>query len=77
MAQVVRGGPADKAGVRAGDVITAIEGKGIQDSVVAMAVIAGLKPGKDVRFQVTRSEKPIDLAINVAKRPRAARQQRQ
>ena len=77
VAQVVRGGPADKAGVKAGDVITGIEGKGIQDSVVAMSVIAGLKPGKDVRFQVTRSEQAIDLAINVAKRPRVARPQRQ
>ena len=75
VAQVVRGSPADKAGVKAGDVITAIEGKGIQDSVVAMAVIAGLKPGKDVKFQMTRSEKAIDIAINVAKRPRAQRQQ--
>jgi serine protease DegQ len=77
VAQVVRGGPADKAGVKAGDVITGIEGKSIQDSVVAMAVIAALKPGQDVKFQLTRSEKPIDIAINVAKRPRAQLQQRQ
>ena len=77
VAQVVRGSPADKAGVRAGDVITAIDGNGIQDSVAAMAVIAGLKPGADAKFQLTRSEKAIDLAVNVAKRPRATRQQRQ
>ena len=77
VAKVVRGSPAEKAGVKAGDVITSIESKGIQDSVAAMAVIAGLKPGQDVKFQVTRSEKVIDLAINVAKRPRAPRLQRQ
>ena len=77
VAQVVRGSPADKAGVKAGDVITAIEGKGIQDSVAAMAAIASLKPGKDAKFQLTRSEKAIDLAVNVAKRPRATRQQRE
>ncbi len=77
VAQVVRGSPADKAGVKAGDVITAIDGKGIQDSVAAMAVIAGLKPGQDSKFQLTRSEKAIDLAVNVAKRPRASRQQNQ
>ena len=77
VAQVVRGSPADKAGVKAGDVITAIEGKGIQDSVAAMAIIAGLRPGKDAKFQLTRSEKAIDIAINVAKRPRPPRQQRQ
>ena len=77
VAQVVRGSPADKAGVKAGDVITAIEGKGIQDSVAAMAAIASLKPGKDAKFQLTRSEKAIDLAVNVAKRPRATRQPRE
>ena len=77
VAKVMRGSPAEKAGVKAGDVITAIEGKNIQDSVAAMAVIAGLKPGKDAKFQLTRSEKGIDLAINVAKRLRAPRQQRQ
>ena len=77
VAQVVRGSPADKAGVKAGDVITGIDGKNIQDSVTAMAVIAGLKPGQDARFQLTRSEKAIDLAVNVAKRPRAPRLQRQ
>ena len=77
VAKVVRGGPAEKAGVKAGDVITSIESKGIQDSVAAMAVIAGLKPGQDVKFQLTRSERVIDLAINVAKRPRAPRSQRQ
>ena len=77
VAQVVRGSPADKAGVKAGDVITGIDGKNIQDSVAAMAVIAGLKPGQDARFQLTRSEKAIDLAVNVAKRPRAPRLQRQ
>ena len=77
VAQVVRGSPADKAGVMSGDVITGIDGKNIQDSVTAMAVIAGLKPGQDARFQLTRSEKAIELAVNVAKRPRDPRRQRQ
>ena len=77
VAKVVRGSPADKAGVKPGDVITAIDGNGIQDSVAAMAVIAGLKPSKDAKFQLTRSQKAIDVVINVAKRPRVSRQLRQ
>ena len=76
VAQVVRGSPADKAGVKAGDVILAIEGKNIQDSVAAMAAIASLKPGQDAKFQLTRSEKAVDLAINIAKRPHPPRQLR-
>ena len=68
VATVVRGHPADKAGVKVGDVITGIEGKSIQDSVAAMAVIAALKPGKDAKFQLTRSGKAIELTVNIAKR---------
>ncbi|MEO8384203.1 MAG: trypsin-like peptidase domain-containing protein [Betaproteobacteria bacterium] len=68
VATVVRGHPADKAGVKVGDVITGIEGKSIQDSVAAMAVIAALKPGKDAKFQLIRSAKQIELTVNIAKR---------
>ena len=68
VATVVRGHPADKAGLIVGDVITGIEGKSIQDSVEAMAVIAALKPGKDVKFQLTRSGTAIELTVNIAKR---------
>ena len=68
VATVVRGHPADKAGVKVGDVITDIEGKTIQDSVAAMAVIAALKPGNDAKFQLTRSGKAIELTVNIAKR---------
>ena len=77
VAKVVRDSPAEKAGVKAGDVITSIESKNIQDSVAAMAVIAGLKPGQDAKFQLTRNEKTINLAINVGKRRPVSRLQRQ
>ena len=68
VATVVRGDPADKAGLKVGDVITGIDGKNIQDSVAAMAVIAALRPGKDAKFQLTRSGKAIELTVNIAKR---------
>ena len=73
VAQVTRGGPADKAGMKVGDVIDQIQGKSIQDSVAAMAVIAALKPGENARFIVTRQQKDVELAVNIAKRPRPPR----
>ncbi|MBL0122229.1 MAG: trypsin-like peptidase domain-containing protein [Betaproteobacteria bacterium] len=73
VAQVNRGGPADKAGMKVGDVISQIQGKSIQDSVAAMAIIAALKPGEDAKFTVTRQQKDVELAVNVAKRPRPPR----
>jgi serine protease DegQ len=73
VAQINRGGPADKAGMKVGDVISQIQGNSIQDSVAAMAIIAGLKPGEDAKFTVTRQQKDIELAVNIAKRPRPPR----
>ena len=73
VANVTRGGPADRAGMKVGDVISRIEGQSIQDSVAAMAVIAALKPGDNAKFNVTRQTKDIELAVNVAKRPRPSR----
>jgi serine protease DegQ len=75
VAQVTRGGPADKAGMKVGDVINKIQEKSIQDSVAAMAVIAALKPGENAKFTVIRKQQVIDLAVNVARRPRPPRTQ--
>ena len=73
VAQVTRGGPADKSGMKIGDVIIQIQDKSIQDSVAAMAVIAGLKPGENAKFTVTRNQQDMELNVNIAKRARPAR----
>jgi serine protease DegQ len=73
VAQVTRGGPADKAGMKVGDVINQIQGKSIQDSIAAMAVIAALKPGENAKFTVTRQHQDIELGVKIAKRPRPPR----
>jgi len=69
VAQVTKGGPADKGGMKSGDVIVGVDGKSIQDSVAAMAAIAALKPGSTAKFKVTRSQKDIELGVTVARRP--------
>ncbi len=66
---VSKGYPADKAGLKAGDVITSIDAKPIQDSVAAMAVIAGLKPGAAAKFLVIRNQQEMTLTVNIGKRP--------
>ena len=73
VAQVTRGGPADKAGMKVGDVINEIQGKSIQDSIAAMALIAALKPGDTAKFTLTRQQQDIELGVNIAKRPRPPR----
>lgn len=73
VSSVSRGSPADKGGLKTGDVIISIEGKPIQDSVAAMAAIAALKPGTSAAFGVIRNQKETTLNIEIGKRPRAQR----
>jgi putative serine protease PepD len=53
---VAAGGPADKAGLKAGEVITAIDGRAIPDQQSLASVLSGLQPRQSVSVQVTRAD---------------------
>jgi len=55
IAQVSAGGPAASAGLRAGDVITSVDGSEIQTEAQLAALLAGLTPGMQVYLAYTRS----------------------
>ena len=65
VADVVKGGPAEKAGVKAGDVIVEFDRKEIKDSSDLPAVVARVAPGTSVQLKVTREGKQISLPITV------------
>lgn len=54
--EVGSGGPADKAGIKVGDVITAVAGKPTPTSVDLSAVLAQLKPGQTVKVALMRQD---------------------
>lgn len=56
---VAPGGPAAAAGIEAGDVITAIDGKPIRfkDSVALLEALSLVKPGQRVKFAVTHKQR--------------------
>jgi S1-C subfamily serine protease len=56
IAAVTPGGPAAKAGLRPGDVITAVNGMATPDTETLAAVLAGLRPGKQVSLSVTKAD---------------------
>ncbi|MFC4160084.1 Do family serine endopeptidase [Chitinimonas lacunae] len=67
---VVRGGPADKAGIKPGDVLISIDGKPIPDSAAMLNVIAGLTPGQLTETRVLRNGKQQSFKVKIGKRPR-------
>ena len=55
VAAVTPGGPAAKAGLRPGDVITAVNGTATTGTETLAAVLAGLRPGQQVSLNVTKA----------------------
>ncbi|MFJ5446268.1 Do family serine endopeptidase [Methylobacillus methanolivorans] len=69
VAGVVRGGPADKAGLRPGDILLEIDGREVIDSSTMLNVISNLKPEKKVMIKLARNENELTLPIMIGKRP--------
>jgi S1-C subfamily serine protease len=54
--QLVSGGPAGKAGIRAGDRIVSIDGSTISSVSDVSAELAGMKPGQQVKIGLVRAD---------------------
>jgi serine protease Do len=69
IAGVEKGGPADKSGLEAGDVILKFDGKAIAASSDLPRVVAAVKPGKTVSAEVLRKGATKTLSITVGEAP--------
>jgi serine protease DegQ len=74
IAGVVRGGPAAKAGIRTGDIVTEVAGTPISDTTTMLNLIAQLPPGREIVIKVARANQSIDVKLQVATRPRPQRE---
>jgi serine protease DegQ len=71
IAGVVRNGPADRAGVRPGDILLTVQGKPVSDTSQMLSLIAQLAPGEKAQLTVMRKNREATLDVMVGKRPRA------
>jgi len=66
---VLEGGPADRAGMRPGDVLIGINNESIKDVRDLLNKIAQTEPGHVLKIQVIRKSKEFDMQLQVGKRP--------
>jgi S1-C subfamily serine protease len=67
---VETGTPADKAGIKAKDIITAVDGQTIDQNHPLTTVIQMHQPGQTVKVTVWRSGKTLTLSVKLAPHPK-------
>jgi serine protease Do len=69
VADVFEGDPAEKAGLRTGDVIVAIDGAKIKDTHELLQKVGRIRVGAETRVTVLRNGKEMSFTITVSERP--------
>lgn len=69
ISEVVRGGPADHAKVKAGDILLSVDGKPLIDSTSMLETVAALQPGKLVTLKLLRNQREIAVQVKIGRRP--------
>ena len=67
---VLQNGPAGQAGIKPGDVITAVNGKPVANVTELLGAVAALKPGVAALVSVQRADKNTQISVTPAKRQR-------
>src|ERR1700744_3709092 len=69
VAGVLKSGPADRAGIKPGDILISVNGQEITDTTRLLNVIAQIKPGTSAKVHLVRKGREIDLDVTIGKRP--------
>ena len=69
IAQTLRNGPADKAGIKPGDVIQKVNGIEAKTARVMVDLVADIQPGEDVKIELTRDGNSHTVHVEVIERP--------
>jgi serine protease DegQ len=74
VAGVLKNGPADRAGIKPGDILVRVDGQDITDTTRLLNLIAQIKPGTNAKIHLVRKNREMDLDVMIGKRPPPPRQ---
>ena len=69
VSEVVAGGPAEKTGIKRGDIIVQIDGKSVKNTSELRSIVSRTSPDKKVPVKVIRSGKEITIDVVLGKSP--------
>lgn len=65
VAEVMKGGPAAKAGIKVDDVILSVDGREVDDSSTLRNLVAGIPVGKVVKLGIVRGGKKLTIPVTI------------
>jgi serine protease DegQ len=69
IAGVMRNGPADRGGLKPGDILVGVNQQPVSDTTTMLNDIAQLKPGDTAKLSVVRGTQQLTLDVKIGKRP--------
>lgn len=69
IAGVLNNSPAERAGLKPGDILVGINGQEVTDSSSMLNLVSNLKPEKQATLKIVRAQQEINIPITVGKRP--------
>jgi serine protease Do len=72
VSDVLAGGPAEKAGLKDGDVVRKLNGQVVDDPGQFTAMITNLNPGTEVTLDILREGQPVTIKVTLGERPAEA-----
>lgn len=70
IAGVLQGGPAERAGLKSGDILLAINDVNVSDSASMLNIISVLPPNKPAVLTISRAEKVLKIPVVIGRRPK-------
>jgi serine protease DegQ len=69
LVRLLRGGPAEAGGMMPGDVVVAVNGQPVADTVDLINRTAAIKPGEEGSYTVLRGRDEVQLTVKTGRRP--------
>lgn len=69
IAGVLRGSPAERAGLRPGDILVAMDDQDVRGAREMLEMVAARTPGDTSRFRVRRNASELELDVRIGRRP--------
>ncbi len=69
MLGIIEDAPAEKIGLKRGDIVLSVDGEKLLETLDLMDIVASKKPGTKIKFKILREKKELEFEAELIGRP--------